>query len=226
MPSSKRVTILSCTLWVLSLISVLNVLPLILSLGIETSVAYYASDAEIIIEKNVYGSIWNASKTIEVDFIIKDLPQSVNVIVLFERELLANFSQWQVTRIKYMFILNGETSRVITEDLVGIYFNTIGGYENKPLNNSLVKVGANKFTLKINITSTCENICYGSFKMIIRDLRVQVHVIDLDKDGIWDNIDQLPINNNVFTVFLSAITTPIVGYLSLTFRKIWEKKRL
>lgn len=226
MPSSKRVIMLSCTMWVVFLTVILNALPLIQSLGTESSTVYYASDAEIVIEKDVYGSMWNTSETIEVDFMIKDPPHSVNVMAPFEWELLANFSRWQTTRVEYLFMLNGEVSRVVIEDLVGTSFNAIGSYESKPLNNSLLKIGANKFTLKINVASTCKDVCHSYFKLIIRNLRVQNHVIDIDRDSIWDNIDQLPVNNHVFTAFISAITTPMIGYLSLVLRKTWKGKSL
>jgi len=222
MLKSKGTRVL-CIAWIIFLVVVLNVLPAVRSMGVESNTIYYASNMEITIEKKVYASSWNASKTIEVDFTIKDPLYSVSVTAPFEWEILANYGRWQVTRVKYMLYVNGELSRVIIEDLVGTSFNAIGTYENKPLNGSLLKVGANKFTLKIDVVSTCDDFCQSSFKLIIRNLRVQNHVLDLDMDGIWDNVDVLPINNTIFTALFSALSTPIIGYLGSILERKFRK---
>jgi len=53
---------------------------------------------------------------------------------------------------------------------------------------------------------------------------VQNHLLDLDEDDIWDNVDSISMNNYVSAVLLGMMSTPIVEYAGSVLGRSLEKK--
>ena len=184
---------------------------------------YYAPKRVITLKKETTDATWNLSETMEVNFTVSGPIYAYNITAPFELELRANFSRPQETKVRYELVCNGKLNRVLAMDIADTRSTEIiGSYPDtlERLANSLLKSGDNQFKLRISVVSTCDEASWSYFQLTIKDLRVQNHVLDLDQDGIWDNVDLVPMNNYVCTALLAALTTPIVAGLALRSRRL------
>jgi len=206
----RRVIALLCAAWLLGVSVFLIGVPVQAQKGLPEHV-YPAPEPSIVFEKNTTTEAeWSWSKTINIPFHLEPgylKAYNVTVFFTFMMDIDQGDNLKGDMRIYYLFLCNGVQWRNITDIYVGGLTGKLGGYfPVKHIPTELLKAGENVATLKIYIKAKYESLDKCYVKLVIEDLCVKSHYLDLDRDGILDAADPLPgINNYAATILIGAI---------------------